>query len=56
MIQVTLPLKIADWLGVNDNDKRITWKYEQERGKPKEYAARIEVQAMKHNTQQEVEL
>lgn len=45
---------IADWLGVNDNDKRITWVYAQERGKPKEYAARIEVQAVRHDTQQEV--
>lgn len=34
---------IADWLGVNDNDKRITWEYCQERGAPNQYAARIEV-------------
>jgi hypothetical protein len=36
---------IADWLGVNDNDKRITWQYAQEKGAPKHYAARIEVKA-----------
>ena len=34
---------IADWLGVNDNNKRITWSYAQERGAPKEYACRIEI-------------
>ena len=33
----------ADWLGVKDNDPRITWSYAQERGKPKTYAVRIEV-------------
>jgi hypothetical protein len=36
---------IADWLGVKDNDKRITWVYAQEKGAPKHYAARIEVKA-----------
>ena len=36
---------IADWLGVNDNDKRVTWKYAQERGAPKHYAARVEIKA-----------
>lgn len=34
---------VADWLGVNDNDKRIEWRYAQERGAPKEYACRIEI-------------
>lgn len=37
---------VADWLGLNDNDKRITWLYAQERGAPKHYAARIEIEAM----------
>jgi hypothetical protein len=36
---------IADWLKVNDNDKRITWLYAQEKGQPKQYACRIEVKA-----------
>lgn len=35
---------IADWLGVPDNDKRIEWRYGQERGALKTYAARIEVE------------
>ena len=32
---------IADALGVDDRSPLVTWEYEQERGKPKEYAARI---------------
>lgn len=35
---------VADMLGVKDNDPRVTWEYTQERGKPKEYAARIAIQ------------
>jgi hypothetical protein len=34
---------IADALGVDDRDNRLTWAYSQERGKPKEYAVRITV-------------
>lgn len=34
---------VADWLGVDDRDPRIRWEYEQLRGKPGEYAVRIEV-------------
>lgn len=34
---------VADWLGVPDSDPRIEWRYAQERGDPKFYAARIEV-------------
>ncbi len=37
---------IADWLGVKDNDPRITWLYRQERGAPKTYAVRVEVEAL----------
>ena len=33
---------IADAFKMRDNDPRITFWYEQRRGKPKEYAARIE--------------
>jgi hypothetical protein len=35
--------EIARWLGVDDGDDRVTWQYAQERGRPKEYAIRIEV-------------
>lgn len=34
---------IADRLGVADNDPRVTWRYEQTRGKSKEYAARVSI-------------
>lgn len=33
----------ADWLGVKDNDPRVSWAYAQERAAPKTYAVRIEV-------------
>ncbi len=35
---------VADWLGVDDGDKRLSWRYAQERGAPKTYQVRIEVQ------------
>jgi len=31
-------------MGRADGDPRITWKYEQEKGKPKEYACRIRIE------------
>ena len=34
---------VADWLGVDDGSERITWKYAQERGKPKWHSVRVEV-------------
>lgn len=34
---------IADWMKVDDGNAGITWLYEQERGKPREYDARVEV-------------
>lgn len=34
---------VADWLGIDDRDPRIEWRYAQERGAPKTYAVRIEV-------------
>jgi hypothetical protein len=34
---------IADWLGVKDNDPRVQWDYDQDRGKPKYQAVRIEL-------------
>ena len=35
---------VADWIGIDDGDPRIEWRYEQERGKPKEYAVRIRIE------------
>lgn len=34
---------IADRIGLPDNDPRVQWFYKQERGKPKEYAVRVEI-------------
>jgi hypothetical protein len=34
---------IADRLGVDDRDPRVSWLYAQERGKPREYAVRISI-------------
>lgn len=34
---------VADWLGLHDNDPRITWQYAQERGAVKQYAVRIDI-------------
>jgi hypothetical protein len=34
---------VADWLGRDDADPLLTWRYAQERGEPKTYACRIEV-------------
>lgn len=35
---------IADRLGVDDGDSRVTWRYAQVRGKAKEYAARVTIE------------
>lgn len=35
---------IADRLGVDDADPRVTWKYDQVRGRAKEYAARVKIE------------
>ena len=37
---------VADALGVDDGSSRLTWRYEQARGKPREYAVRVEIQAV----------
>ena len=37
---------IAKALGVDDRDKRITWSYDQRRGKPKQYAVEVRVVAI----------
>lgn len=34
---------IADWLGVPDNDPRVTWLYDQRKGEPKKYAVEVVV-------------
>jgi hypothetical protein len=36
---------VADWLGIDDGDKRLTWRYAQRRGKPKEYAAEVKIES-----------
>ena len=36
--------QIAFTLGIDDGSERLTWKYEQERGKPREYAIRVRIQ------------
>lgn len=33
---------VADWLGIDDGDKRVTWRYAQEK-RSKVYAVRIEL-------------
>jgi hypothetical protein len=35
---------VADWLKIDDGDKRLTWRYEQRKGKPGEYAAEIVIE------------
>lgn len=35
---------VADALGCKDNDPRITWRYAQKRGMPKEYAVEITIE------------
>lgn len=35
---------IAECLGVDDADPRVSWSYGQERGKPREYAVRVTVE------------
>lgn len=37
---------VADWWGCDDRDPRIEWRYAQERGRPKEYAVRLEISAL----------
>jgi hypothetical protein len=34
---------IADAMGVDDRDERVTWEYAQERGKPGEYKVKVDV-------------
>lgn len=34
---------VADWLGIDDGSESITWRYGQEKGKPRQYGVRVEV-------------
>ena len=34
---------VADWLGIDDRDPRVTWHVRQEQGAPKSYGVRVEV-------------
>jgi hypothetical protein len=36
---------IADALGIDDGDPLLTWRYGQRRGKPKEYAVEVALEA-----------
>lgn len=36
---------IADWLGIDDGDPRLTWRYAQRKGAPKEYAAEVVIES-----------
>jgi hypothetical protein len=36
---------VADWLHVNDNDPRVTWRYDQRKGAQGEYAVEIRLEA-----------
>ena len=40
---------IADALGIDDGSKRLTWSYAQEKGPPKRYAVRIQIEANSDN-------
>ena len=35
---------VADWLGIDDGDERLTWLYAQRKGKPGEYDAECVIQ------------
>jgi hypothetical protein len=36
---------VADWLGLDDRDKRVKWVYDQRKGAPKQYAAEIQIRS-----------
>lgn len=35
---------VADWLGIDDGSAYVEWRYGQEKGKPNEYAVRLEIE------------
>jgi crossover junction endodeoxyribonuclease RusA len=42
---------IADALGIDDGSKRFTWNYAQEKGPPKRYAVRIQIETGKKESE-----
>jgi hypothetical protein len=42
--------EVAKWLGVDDRDPRVSWKYAQEKGPPKTNAVRIEFRRCRGQT------
>ncbi len=36
---------VAKWLGIDDGDERVSWRYEQRRGKAKEYGVEVKIEA-----------
>lgn len=36
---------IADALGIDDRDPRVSWRYAQRRGEPKQYAVEVSIEA-----------
>lgn len=34
---------VAEWLGIDDGDDRVTYQVQAERGRPKQYAVRVEI-------------
>ncbi len=41
---------VADWLGLDDGSRSLGWLYFQEKGKPKTYGIRIEIDAIAAKT------
>lgn len=40
---------IADWLGIDDRDERVSWRYEQRKDpKPNTYGVEIRIESRKH--------
>ena len=42
---------LAELLNADDGDGRIQWRYEQEKGRPKEYAARVRIESAPFTTE-----
>jgi hypothetical protein len=42
---------VADWLGIDDRDKRVQWRYEQRKGKPKVYEATVRIEGVEQVTE-----
>lgn len=46
--------EIARILGIDDGDPRLTWVYEQRKGKPKEYAVHVLISALSSSDRKEL--